>query len=420
MLSAFLFVFVSTLFVVLIMPISNILPNTKYINLRYYFLLACMVSFSFVGPYAEAKKSSEPERLEQARPMQVLSIPALSSSDKQVLGQIRPDPPPEEIVRDSHYWVSNEHNHQLWHPFIQGIGGAFVGVGTDQNYLLAGWAKSSVLILMDFDQEIPMLHEIYAYFFSVSSDPDMFLARWSKKYREDSIDQLTRHFTTIAQQKAEREADRKELTDKKRSRYLSKRVKRFVRRRVKTYKLIRGLLWRRLTKTKQKYQELKIGTFLSDQEQYDHIRSLWAGGRVIAVRGDLTADVAMLDIGDRLRELNVTLNVMYLSNAEQYFKLTPSYRRNLIELPWGATSYALRTMGWRSLGFFDEDEKYHYNVQAGDNLIKWMQQSRTTKAGRMMFKGRVIKEPGFSVMEGLPKASTRLPEIAPSPRQRRQ
>ena len=43
---------------------------------------------------------------------------------------------------------------------------------------------------------------------------------------------------------------------------------------------------------------LKMPTFLDDQEQYDHIRSLWATGRVLAIRGDLTADQTMLDLAE--------------------------------------------------------------------------------------------------------------------------
>lgn len=380
-------------------------------------LCICIFGLTFFPYNLSAKKSAEPQRLEAATPISSLSLPPLSAEQRAQLDQVRADPPPEEIVRDSHYWVSNEHNHQLWHPFIQGLGGALVGVGTDQNYLLAGWARSSILILMDFDVEIPTIHEVYAYFFSISATPADFISRWSKQYGQDSADQLEAHFQPIAEKVAEAEAKEKGLSEAKRDQYIQRRAKRYVSHRVKIFQRTRGLLWRRLTKTRDKYRALKIGTFLDDQSQYDHIRSLWAGGRVLAIRGDLTADLTMLDIGDALRGMGEQLTVVYLSNAEQYFTLTPRYRRNLIELPWAATSYALRTMGWRSLGFLDEDEKYHYNVQSGENLVAWMKQSRTTKAGRMMFKGRVLKvDPGFSVMEKLPPEEKKAPEIAPAAR----
>ena len=66
---------------------------------------------------------------------------------------------------------------------------------------------------------------------------------------------------------------------------------------------------------------------------------------------------------------------------------------------------------------YDEDEEYHYNVQTGENFVAWMKKSRTTKAGRMMFKGREIKvDPGFSEMKRFPKESKYLPKIAAVPK----
>jgi hypothetical protein len=388
----------------------------KLLYIYYYFTIFALILVLSSPLSVEAKKQKTLKRLDAAAPITNLTLPALNVTQRQALLEIRPDPKPEEIVRNSHYWVSNEHNHQLWRPYIQDIGGVFVGVGTDQNYLLAGWAKSTFLILMDFDEQIPNLHQIYAYFISISDTPKMLVDRWSRTYGEDSAQKLKEHFTPIANELAQKEAASKGLSGDKSVRYINRRVKRYVRRRVKIFKRTRGLLWRRLTKTRDKYATLKIPTFLDDQAQYDHIRSLWVSGRVLAIRGDLTADLSMLDIAKAIQALGETLNVLYLSNAEQYFPLTPKYRRNIIEQPWGEKSYAIRTMAWGSLGFYDDKEEYHYNVQTGENFITWMQKSRTTKAGRMLFKGRkLIINPGFSEMTKLPVKSKRLPKIAKQP-----
>lgn len=377
--------------------------------------LMVLIALVALLPNAIAKKKSEPQSLPAASAMEQPPLALLSSEAQSHLSAVRADPPPPEIVRNSHYWVSNEHNHQLWLPYIQGTGGALVGVGTDQNYLLAGWAKSSLLILMDFDQEIPNLHQIYQFFFSISDSPQNLIDRWSKKYGEDSALKLEAYLTPIARDIAIQEAAKQALSEEKSERFIAKQVKRYVAKRVKIFKRTRGLLWRRLTKTRKKYQDLKIPTFLDDQGQYDHIRGLWATGRVLAIRGDLTADHTMLDIAEALRAIGEPLRVLYLSNAEQYFPLSPTYRRNLINLPWGEQSYALRTMGWGSLGFLDDDEKYHYNVQTGENIVAWMQKGTVTKAGRMMFKGREIKQLGFSEMVKPPVEGKRLPEVAKLP-----
>ena len=378
--------------------------------------LGCILFCVCVITDASAKSKPKPKQtLPAASPMSALSVPALTSEQRAALTSVRADPAPEEIIRNSHYWVSNEHNHQLWRDTIVDLGGALVGVGTDQNYLLAGWARSSLIILMDFDEKIPVIHEIYAFFFSISSTPEDFHRRWLRKYSDDSVDKLTAHFTALITPIAAREADNKGLDDAKREKFIKRRVKRFVRTRVRIYKTTRGLLWRRLNRTKKKYQELKIPTFLSDQAEYDHIRSLWVGGRVLAIRGDLTADYTMLDISKALKALDTPLNVLYTSNAEQYFDLTPTYRRNIIASYWGERGVTLRTMAWGSLGFYDEKEQYHYNIQPSANFVAWMRESRVKNIGRMMFRGRTIKERGFSVMTKLPPKSKRPPKVAAVP-----
>ena len=53
------------------------------------------------------------------------------------LNHIVSDPPPPHLVRGTHYVISNEDRHDLWLKTIANKGGAYIGVGTDQNYVLA-------------------------------------------------------------------------------------------------------------------------------------------------------------------------------------------------------------------------------------------------------------------------------------------
>ena len=347
------------------------------------------------------RKARAAKVLEADEPISTHLLPALSEQQRAQLKSLRADPEPEALVRNSHYWVSNEHNHQVWYESIKGVGGAFVGVGTDQNYLLAGWTRPELLILMDFDGEIARLHEMYEFFFSISSSPKTFHLRWHRSYAEDSKAKLKAYFEErIAMLQPS-------LSERERARQLKQRLK--------VYTLTRGLIYRRLARTIKKYKKLKLPTFMTEQAQFDYLRSLWAQGRVVAIRGDLTADHTMLDISHTLKQLGVTLNTLYLSNAEQYFDLIPTYRRNIIELPWGEQSYALRTLGWRAWGFIDEDEKYHYNLQGGLNFRAWMERGRVTKAGRML-RHRTKTEPfGTSILDRAPVEGKKAPKIAPVP-----
>ena len=347
-------------------------------------------------PQVAQAKPSAPEglTLPVAAPLERFSLPALSDAARAALASVRADPEPPALVRNSHYWVSNEHNHQVWREAISDLGGALVGVGTDQNYLLAGWSRPEILILMDFDGEIAKLHELYGYLFSISATPDEFMRRWHKAYGEDTRALLRTHLE---------------------SRAPAESAAKWVASRLKIYTVTRALIDRRLRRTLSKYKELNIPIFLSDQAQYDHLRGLWAQGRVLAVRGDLTANSTMLDIARALRAAGVELNTLYVSNAEQYFELTPEYRRNLIEQPWGARGALLRTLGWETLGYIDAEEAYHYNIHAGANLQAWMRKGTYKKAGQILRKRTPTQPAGTSEMSELPTEPRRAPKVAPMP-----
>lgn len=378
---------------------SNSISRLKRTSCATVFLSSFLLfmSFSCVEKVsAKPKKEKQIKRLEADPSLVNPVVTALSDTQAAALAKIRPDPEPEALVRNSHYWISNEHNHQVWVDYLKGIGGAYVGVGTDQNFLLAGWSRPEILILMDFDGEIPKIHELYRFFFSISATPKTFHLRWHRDYAEDSLEKLQAYLEPKAPQEKRERA-------------------RWMKRWLKIYQLTRGIVYRRLLGTIKKYEKLNIKTFMTDQEQYDYLRSLWQTGRVFPIRGDLTADQTMLDIATALKEIGLTLNTLYLSNAEQYFELTPSYRRNIIEMPWGERSYALRTLGWKVWGYIDEDEAYHYNVQSGANFAEWMKRGEYKKAGRMLRKRTKTEPFGTSIMDAEPVEGRKPPKIAPIP-----
>ena len=106
---------------------------------------------------------------------------ALEPAQRKRLASITPDPEPPQLVRDSHYVISNEDRPHLFKGSLDDVGGALVGVGTEQLYVYAGWARPKVIIPMDFDQVVVDLHRIYGLFFLVADTPEDFVSLWSKK-----------------------------------------------------------------------------------------------------------------------------------------------------------------------------------------------------------------------------------------------
>lgn len=259
--------------------------------------------------------------------------------------KLRRDKPPEAITRDTHYWTGNEDNLQLFHPHVKDLGGVYVGVGTDQNYLMAAWAKSDVLVLMDFDQSIVDVHGVYRAIFKTAKTPEEFLELWHAKKR-----------------KTVRKLIKEEFKSEKRKKWAA----------LKAYGTARWSIYRRLVRVRDQFKDLEMGSFLSDAAQYDHVRKLYLEDKVFRVRGDLTAPRAMRSIGAAAKAANLPVRVPYLSNAEQYFRYKTTFRKNIKSLPLDDKSVIVRTSGWRRFKSVKGKDYYHYNVQSGPSLLAFV------------------------------------------------
>jgi len=226
------------------------------------------------------------------------------------------DPEPDAITRDLHYVVSNESRHYFFEEIVRDRGGLFIGLGTDQNYLLAGWSKPEVIILFDFDQYVVDLHEVYGALFIMAKDAETLIDLWSHRQRKTTYDALSKHFATHPRRDT-----------------LLKRFK------VQRQRIVKRMRW--IVET---YREAKTATFLSDPAQYAHIRALWMQGRVHSIRGDLREPQAMNDIATFAKKIQMPVRVFYFSNAMDYFKWDiGTFRNNIVALPFDDTSLVIYT-----------------------------------------------------------------------------
>jgi len=301
------------------------------------------------------------------------ALPPLDPTLKATLGAVVPDPEPESLTRDTHYWICNEDALELFEPHVRGLGGALVGVGTDQNFIFAGWARSELLVLMDFDQAIGDLHRVYAAAFTRADSPEAFVALWSKEGSAALRDNVAAMYPDPA---------------------TSKRAQRAL-------KAARGAVERRLRKTMRHMKRAGVSTFLDDADQYAHVRSLFTTGRVSIHRGDLTKQGTLRALGQALKQGNQVVRVYYPSNAEQYFDYLPEYRDNVRGLPRDAKSVVIRTLGWGKI-YGKADATYHYNVQSLDNFALWLDDPRIKHAGRLLRYRTPGAVEGFSTLDQRP------------------
>lgn len=300
---------------------------------------------------------------------------------------VRTDPDPEQLVRDAHYWVSNESAHYVWYPYIKDLGGVILGVGTDQVYLLAGWSNASMILPMDFDRQIKNLHIAYGAAFMSAENIAEFRTYWQKANADKMRAALDQYFPNDADDA------------------------------MKAWKSGRAEVQGRFNRVIKKYTKEEgqgVPTFLTDETQYQRIRTLWLNHRVFPICGDLTGNHAMIDIAKALTDSDMQMTLMYPSNAEHYFVYGPEYRRNIINMPFTDNSLILRTRQMRSLGLAAEGD-YHYNMQSGANFKLWLQTTQIPDQHKMLRKRSKTKTDGLSVLKYEPSPSKKPPEIAPMP-----
>lgn len=305
---------------------------------------------------------------------------------------VRSDPAPAALIRDAHYWVSNENAHYVWYPHIKDIGGVIAGVGTDQVYMLAAWSNASVIIPMDFDRMITNLHFAYGAAFLASENIEEFRTYWKRDNAEKMLAALKKYFPTQANDAMK--------AWKSGTREVNGRLNRVTKK---------------YTKLLPEEKQLNVPTFITDEGLYKRIRQLWQNNRVFPVCGDLTGDKAMLDIAKALKDSGMEMTILYPSNAEHYFEYNDTYRRNIIQMPFSKNSQVLRTRQMRFLGLA-EPEDYHYNMQTGENFKIWLETTQIKDQYAMLRRRAKTDTEGLSRMERVPDPSKKPPKIAPMPK----
>ncbi|MEZ4221497.1 MAG: hypothetical protein R3B13_11270 [Polyangiaceae bacterium] len=254
------------------------------------------------------------------------------------LAAVRSDPAPPATTRGRHYFTSNERNPELFRDAVSNLGGIVVGVGAEQMYLLGGWAKATALVLTDFDDFIVDLHEVYGTLFMKHDNIEAFMNAWQYRSQGEVKAALEARFPEHAQRW----------------------------RKTRSFGEAGAEVRKRLTVLRSRFLKAGIKSFLTDDEEYGHLRKLWLDGRVRAVRGDLTQDRTLADVGKLGRETSTPIRVLYLSNAEDYFSFsTRHYRANVLALPFDDKSVVLRTRPHHG-------SEYDYVVQSGVGFQSWL------------------------------------------------
>jgi hypothetical protein len=245
---------------------------------------------------------------------------------------------------DEHYPCSNEWRHDLFFPAIRDVGGAFVGVGTDQCYTLAAVQDAEMIWIVDFDEIVPRIHRMYGVFVRASATPDE-LRGWFAEEREDEA--MERIVLDLGGDGCVERSDGSACSAAE------------ARRVAREYRRNRGRFAQYLAHVAILRRDGAPTSWLSDPALYARVRALFLANRVVARTGDVTGEVTLRGVGAAAERLGIPVRVLYLSNAERFFGYTPGFVANVRALPTDERSMVLRTFR-HARAVYPEDDTWHY------------------------------------------------------------
>lgn len=249
------------------------------------------------------------------------------------------------------YLAGDEWNLHLIHDQIKDAGGVYVGVGADQGYILLSWSKAKYAYLIDYDARVVLTHKIYRSFLLRSETPREFVSLWEKKNAEKAM-------AIIAQDWK----DDKDLGEIE-----------------KVYKEWRRKILHRHLRINKSAKESGVAVYSSDQKLYDYVRGMVATDRVRAMSGNLLDKQALVSIGETAAKLSEPVGLLYLSNAQEYWKYPEQFRANIAALPFSERSKVLHT-----LSTWSTNKDYRYVVQGGPNYQSWIASAWVSKVYYMV------------------------------------
>ncbi|MEZ4313395.1 MAG: SUMF1/EgtB/PvdO family nonheme iron enzyme [Polyangiaceae bacterium] len=214
------------------------------------------------------------------------------------------------------YLTTNEPDQHLWAPYVRHVGGGYVGIGADQNYSLIAQARSRFAWLFDYDPQVVRLHLLLRAVILASPTAKDLVEAFAVANAAKTRAAIAEHTPP-----EEKEAVLRVLLN------------------------ARDLLHADYSK-RMKTPEGARRTYdwLSNPESYRYIRLLYQQGRIQPLKGNLLTDKILPSIAKNARSLGIQVAVLYTSNADDQWQLTPQFRANIVGLPFEERTVWLRTV----------------------------------------------------------------------------
>jgi hypothetical protein len=274
---------------------------------------------------------------------------------------------------DRHFYVSVEYHHDLWFPYIKGLGGAYIGIGADQNYTMAAISNAKVVFLMDYDRNIIYLHQMYMILTRKFDNPNDLI----NFFKDKNNFQKNLKFLYAETSKLFPEAEPKKIEH--------------------LFRIERDWLIEAHKKYAKNSKTNKTKSWITTKSIYKKWRKLVLENRVFPVLGDLRLGYSLTEIGKSLRKTKIPARVIYLSNAEDYWKFySRKFKNAFYSLPYDKKSLFLRTTPLRYGPKYRLTDYYHYSIQSASGFVLWLKKKKWLQVKDMVvenfkfLKGKVL------------------------------
>ena len=319
---------------------------------------------------AAAAVATAPAEPDKPQPLFPEDTSPLSDEARQMLANIKWDMAPEvlnAVLKENeggHFPWSDELHPDRFYDTIRGLGGTYIGVGTDQAYVFISWQRPTLAFTVDYDPWVVCIHQGYHALFDTCENIDCF-----RKMLDDKDGTYKFLLNTYYAENPERREIAKIF-------------------RANSHGFLRQL---------NRIAKLPYPTFVNDADSYNYIRTLIKSGRLVTLQANLLGNVALKGISDTLRESGRTVTTLYTSNAEQYWSYGKQFKENMRGIPWAENGVVMRTLATKPM-----NKDYTYRVMPHKVFLAWLDDPRGKDVKRISKRYR---------FETRPEDSTEPPEV---------
>jgi len=294
---------------------------------------------------------------------------------------------------DTDNLISNETSflHVLGRLEEMGLsGGAYIGVGPDQNFSYIAQVRPSIAFMIDIRRDNMLQHLMFKSLFSLSRTRIEFLCRlfarpvpddW-EDWEERSVRQLVDYIDMTPVDSENVEVALAQVVDG-----VARSGVRLTEEDLETirgshYTFVRAGLGLRFSSHGRSprayyptYRDLLLETdltgrqasYLASEDAFQFVRSLQERNLIVPVVGDLAGEHALVSIGEVVAERGEHVSALYTSNVEFYLMRGGGFDRfmnNVAQLPIDASSVVIRSYFGRNLGYLHpQSVPGYYSVQ---------------------------------------------------------